>query len=200
MEDAKSCCTSAACRASAGCCPPRPAPARRKRAEIEFLYLDLETCTRCQGTEAVLAEALADVAQVLDSAGYDVVLSKTLVDSEEQAAALHFVSSPTIRVNARDIQMDVRESACDPCFDISGTPTDCRVWVYDGMEYDVPPKAQIVEGVLREVLSPAGRPNREEADDFELPENLKRFFAHRKAGGCCSPPEKPHGGTGRGCC
>lgn len=200
MEDAKSCCTSTACCGSTGCCRPQRAPARRKHVAIEFLYLDLETCTRCQGTETVLAEALADVGQVLDSAGYDLELTKTLVDSEEQATALRFVTSPTIRVNSQDIQMDAKESACDPCFDISGTPTGCRVWVYDGVEYDVPPKAQIIAGVMREVFSPAGRPNEEEAGDFELPENLRRFFAHRNAGDCCSGADKNPGGTGGRCC
>ena len=33
---------------------------------IDFMYLDLSICMRCQGAEDSLEEAIADVAKVLD--------------------------------------------------------------------------------------------------------------------------------------
>ncbi|MDP2857674.1 MAG: DUF2703 domain-containing protein [Bacillota bacterium] len=150
---------------------------------VEFLYLDLETCTRCQGTDAVVDEALSDVARVLDSAGFDVKLQKVKVETEEQAAALRFSSSPTIRVNDKDIQVEVRESACGPCSDISGEDIDCRVWVHEGVEYTTPPKAMVVEAVLREVFGRAGEQAGQAQGPFEVPDNLKRFFAARQPAG-----------------
>ena len=70
-----------------------------KVIEIDFLFIDLETCTRCKGTDANLEAALTTVQSVLEAAGATVSLRKTLVDTEQRALELGFVSSPTIRVN-----------------------------------------------------------------------------------------------------
>jgi hypothetical protein len=69
---------------------------KTKKVEIDFMYLDLETCTRCKGTDANLATALDSVAKVLEASGVEVAIRKTLVDSEQKASDLGFVSSPTI--------------------------------------------------------------------------------------------------------
>jgi len=198
MDERNSCC------GNSGCCVPQGTLPQRRSVDIQFLYLDLETCSRCQGTEAVLAEALAEVARVLDSAGYDVKLTKIKAETAEQATSLGLVSSPTIRVNSRDIQMDVRESVCGPCSDISGEATDCRVWVYQGVEHEVPPKAMIVEAVLREVFSPEQNRSTTVPAEFALPDNLKRFFQSREsaagAGQCCGSVAKSGGPTRTRCC
>ncbi|MCL6479528.1 MAG: DUF2703 domain-containing protein [Peptococcaceae bacterium] len=181
------------CQGNAGCCPaPGNSPAAsagsrqagRRRLDIEFMYLDLSVCTRCQGTETSLEEAVSEAARVLEAAGVEVSVRKIHVQSEEQALELGFVSSPTIRVNGRDIQLEVRENLCESCGDLCGDNVDCRVWVYQGKEYTTPPKAMIIDAILREVYgAPAGAPqgpSRMEA----LPENLKRFFtAMRKKKG-----------------
>src|SRR5215210_9070214 len=91
------------------------APAATQPLGIDFLYLDLETCTRCRGTDANLAAALMEVGRVLEAAGVEVVVRKTLVASAEQARALGFVSSPTLRVNGADIALELRESRCAEC-------------------------------------------------------------------------------------
>ena len=50
------------CSASPGCCGSIPIKlAEEKRLVIDFLYLDLSVCTRCQGTDSSLDEALAEV-------------------------------------------------------------------------------------------------------------------------------------------
>ena len=58
--------------------------------EIEFLFLDLTTCSRCLGADRSLASALTVVGEVLAASGVEVEVTKVLVDSEEQARALRF--------------------------------------------------------------------------------------------------------------
>ncbi len=111
-----------------------------KRLQIDLIYLDLSVCERYQGADASVEEAVSEVASVLKATGTEVVVNKIWVQSEEQARDLGFISSPTIRVNGQDIQMDVRESLCESCGDLCGTEVDCRVWKWNGQEYTVPPR------------------------------------------------------------
>lgn len=152
-------------------------PSGKRRLDIEFMYLDLSVCTRCQGAETSLEEAVSEVAQVIEATGVEVVVHKINVQSEDQARELGFVSSPTIRINGRDIQLDVRESLCESCGDLCGEEVDCRVWVYQGKEYTVPPKAMIIEAILREVYGGTDKGTEVPARTVDVPENLKRFFA-----------------------
>ena len=103
----------------------------RKRVKIDFMFVDLQACARCGGTNANLATALDTVRSVLEAAGVEILVKKTLVDSEQKAMELSFVSSPTIRVNGRDIALQVRESNCASCGEACGCEgkIDCRVWV-----------------------------------------------------------------------
>ena len=68
---------------------------------------------------------------MLEAAGVEIVVKKTLVDSEQKAMELGFVASPTIRVNGRDIALQLRESNCASCGEACGCEgkIDCRVWV-----------------------------------------------------------------------
>jgi hypothetical protein len=152
-------------------------PSAKRRLDIEFMYLDLSVCTRCQGAETSLEEAVSEVARVIEATGVEVVVHKINVQSEDQARELGFVSSPTIRINGRDIQLDVRESLCESCGDLCGEEVDCRVWVYQGKEYTVPPKAMIIEAILREVYGGTNQNSVVPARTGDVPENLKRFFA-----------------------
>jgi hypothetical protein len=179
------------CCSSAGkCCGNNKAGRSdpgKKEVQIDFLYLDLDVCDRCTGTWKNLEEALSDVSKVLEAAGVNVVLNKIHIRTEEEAIKHQLVTSPTIRVNGRDIQMEVKETQCDSCGSLCGEEVDCRVWVYDGVEYPVPPKAMIVDAILKEVY---GSDNKEaEAKPYSLPENLKKFFQalEQKKGNCsCS--------------
>ncbi len=84
---------------------------------MDFLYLDLTTCSRCVGSDEALEAAVATVWPALDAMGAGVEVRKTLVETEEQALALGFVSSPTIRVNGRDIAgelIEMKEVGEDP--------------------------------------------------------------------------------------
>ena len=170
--------------------------AENKRIIIDFLYLDLSVCTRCQGTDTNLDEALEEVSRVLEATGVEVILNKINVLSEELARQHRFISSPTIRVNGHDIQIDAIESLCESCGDLCGDEVDCRVWVYQGKEYTIPPKAMIIEAILKEVYGNKSGDNEEK--EFKLPENLKHFYESMKVNikrtqtkdSCCSSSEK----------
>jgi hypothetical protein len=163
---------------------------------IEFLFLDLTTCTRCLGADASLESALEVVRDTLAAAGVEVRVDKVLVASEAQARALRFVSSPTIRVDGRDVALELRESSCgsEACTDGCGEQIACRVWVWRGREYTEPPVAMIVDAILRRVYD-SGLPDMEARalEPYQLPENLSRFFAGKAAAtetGCCEPAER----------
>ena len=165
------------CSCVPGCCGRIPDKTVNKRQiTIDFLYLDLSVCTRCQGTDTVLDEALAEVSKVLRATGAEVILNKINVNSEELAVAYKFISSPTIRVNGHDIQMEVKESLCESCGDLCGDEVDCRIWVYHGKEYTVPPKGMIIEAILKEVYGGNQGKNVIE-QEYVIPENLKRFYS-----------------------
>jgi hypothetical protein len=165
--------TAGSCSCGAGCCGAEPA--EKRQIVIDFLYLDVEVCTWCKGTADSLDEALADVSAVLSASGVEVLVNRIHVDSEEKAERLRFSSSPTIRVNGRDIQLDGKESLCDSCGDLCGDEVDCRIWLYQGKEYTSPPKAMIIDAILREVYGQAATAEGI-SDVFVVPDNLKKFF------------------------
>ena len=147
---------------------------------IDFMYIDLSECTWCQGTDRNLQEALSEVAQVLKATGVEVTVNKIHVQSEEQARELGFVSSPTIRINGKDLQLDVKESRCESCGDLCGEDVDCRVWTYRGKDYTAPPKGMIIDAILREIYGGSKESVETPAPSGEVPENLGRFFAAKR--------------------
>jgi len=180
------------CSCTSGCCvDARGIQTGKRRITIDFLYLDLDVCERCQDTDTSLDEALAEVARVLEMTGVEVRVNKVNVINEELARAYRFVSSPTIRVNGRDIQMEVKESLCESCGDLCGDEVDCRVWVYQGREYTAPPRAMIVEAILKEVYGgdSANRAEQEAEQEYVIPENLRRFYAAMEKKKTLSYPE-----------
>ena len=166
-----------------------------EKLRIEFLFLDLTTCTRCLGADVSLEAALDAVHGVLDAAGVEAEVDKILVSSAEQARALRFVSSPTIRVDGRDVALELRESSCgsEACTDGCGDHIACRVWVYRGQEYTEPPVAMIVDAILRPRLQRHAVMSTTAPEGYELPDNLARFFAGRAPASetaCCEPAEQ----------
>jgi len=166
------------------------------RLRIEFLFLDLTSCTRCLGADRSLESALDIVHEKLEATGVEVEVDKILVESAEQARALRFVSSPTIRVDGRDVALELRESSCgsEACTDGCVDQIACRVWVHRGREYTEPPVAMIVDAILEHVYSGPSPRARVEAQLYELPANLARFFSGRAASAeeraCCPPAEQ----------
>jgi hypothetical protein len=193
-SDATQANTTSGCSCGPDCCDvPKDTKTENKRMIIDFLFLDLSVCTRCQGTDQSLDDALMDVSKVLEATGVEVLVNKVNVLSEEQAKEYQFVSSPTIRVNGRDIQMEAKEDLCESCGDLCGDEVDCRLWYYQGKEYTSPPKAMIIEAILKEVYG--GNTKNEESQEYIMPENLKNFYTlmkekkenKQKESTCCSP-------------
>jgi Domain of unknown function (DUF2703) len=180
--------------------PATTAPTRH--LQIDFLYLDLDTCTRCRATDATLLEAIERTRPALDAAGVTVSVTKTLVASEAQARALGFLSSPTIRINDVDIAGELVESACDSCSETCACNggVDCRDWVWQGQRSHEPPLGLIVEAIMRH----AGGTDLHSAiwsppESGLVPANLRQYFAATaaatpKAADCCTVEDQA------GCC
>jgi hypothetical protein len=96
-----------------------------RQLEIQFLYLDLDSCTRCRATDATLLAAIARTRAALQAADVSVRLTRTLVTTEASALNLGFVSSPTIRINGVDIAGELVESACGTDGDACACKTGC---------------------------------------------------------------------------
>lgn len=148
-----------------------------KTITIEFLYLDLNTCERCMATGSTLEEALSLLNPVFEKLDYNVKLNKINITSKELAEQYHFVSSPTIRVNGFDICSELKESDCQDCGDLCGDSVDCRVFVYQGEEYEEPPAAMIIDGIFRILYGQVQDENKK----YEVPENLKNYFIRRES-------------------
>lgn len=229
------------------CCTPPPRDAAPRRLDIEFLYLDLTECARCTDTAAGLTGAIGLLDPVLRETGFEVRLRRVHVTTEQQAREARFASSPTVRIDGRDVALESRESPCTDCGGLckDSGPVSCREWRYRGRWHTSPPRALFVEAILGAmaraaaapastsalVPAPAAAPARssppccgdsgppaDSVPPFELPENLRRFFATRRTrpagsddrqawnagSGCCAPAAPATSGAccapGAGCC
>lgn len=144
----------------------------KKLFKIEYLYLDLKTCDRCMDTDKLLDEVVEVLKPALQLAGYEVRYRKHEMATEQIAQKFEFVSSPTIRVNGRDIFGDVIENDCGCCGDIAGVAVDCRAYEIDGQIYDVPTKEMLAKAILKSIdrFAPCNK------QPYIMPDNLKRFF------------------------
>jgi hypothetical protein len=163
----------------------------RQRINIDFLYIDLEVCERCIKTHTNLELALSEISHILEMAGVEVTLRKTLVASEAQAESLGFFSSPTLRVNGKDIALEFLESRCASCEACACNGTvNCRVWVFQGKEHTEAPKEMIIDAILKEVYGPM--PAQESSvQSREVPEDLRRFFKGKAAKTARAAAEEP---------
>lgn len=177
MAEHNCCCQGQSC-----CCSQE----NKKELKIDFLYLDLSVCERCQGAESNLDEAIQEISQVLKAAGYAILVHKININTRELALEHEFISSPTIRINGVDIALEVKESSCKECGDLCGDEVDCRVWTYEGEDYTEPPKEMIINAILRYIYSGqnTAKEKAQSTEKYEIPANLERFFA--KGNGCCN--------------
>ena len=172
------------------CCSCGCGSGTKKKIIVEYLYLDLETCDRCIGTDNVLDEVMMTITQALKIAGFEVEYNKIEMKTAEIATQYKFLSSPTIRVNGQDICQSVAENSCGCCSDISGTDVSCRVFEYNEETYEVPPKEMLAEAILTTVFVQLETGC--SCGEYELPENLREFFEGKKVSKDC--------GCGGGCC
>ncbi|HAN44102.1 MAG TPA: hypothetical protein DCP97_01790 [Ruminococcaceae bacterium] len=166
------------------CCSCGCETESEKKIVVEYLYLDLETCSRCVGTDNVLDEVMMTLTPALNLAGFNVEYRKIEMKTEEIAKKYRFLSSPTIRVNGKDICQSVSENSCGCCSDISGTDVNCRVFEYKGQTYEVPPKEMLAEAILNAIFGQMKTGC--SCQEYELPENLKNFYEGKKNKSGCS--------------
>ena len=166
-----------------------------KTLRIDFLYLDLNTCTRCRATDATLLEAIELRSPALAAVGVDIAMTRTHVTNAEQARQLGFLTSPTIRVDGEDIAGELLESGCDSCIDSCAChgQVDCRDWSYEGQRSTEPPLGLILQAILRAAAphTAAGHPAADQQPPLrELSDSLSRYFVGSKgadpASQCCS--------------
>ena len=62
---------------------------------------------------------------------------------------LYQTEEKNISINGHNIQIDIKESLCESCGDLCGDTVDCRVWIYQGREYTVPPKSMIIDCIQK---------------------------------------------------
>lgn len=150
---------------------------RNKNISVDFLYLDLNTCERCKASCSAIDQAVNELSEILSTLGYTITVNKIKITSLQKAKQYKFLSSPTIRVNGIDICGSVRENDCKDCGDLCGSNVDCRVFVYNGIQYDQPPKAMIIDGILKAIYAQNKTcpPTR-----YKIPKNLVEFFIKKK--------------------
>lgn len=188
-QSAASPCCAGTTTAQAVAGPPADATAQR-RLNIELLVIDLESCARCVPTGEQVRNAIELVAPAAEAQGIGLTYREIVVQTAEEAKARALLSSPTIRINGRDIDQDIRESECESCGDLTDNDVsvDCREWHYRGQVYSAAPLPLLVEKLMDAMLRLDEMPPVTPEPLAELPENLVRYFANKKpaaGSGCC---------------
>jgi hypothetical protein len=146
-----------------------------KKVNIDYLYLDVTVCTRCQGSDLNLEDAVETLKSKFPNHGFN--LNKIHIDTIDLALKEKFVSSPTIRVDGKDLPIEFKENNCDSCGDFCGDSVDCRIWVHNGEEFESAPTDMLVDLVSNYVnekinLNPI-------QSNYSVPENIIHFFSAR---------------------
>lgn len=163
------------------------AQAVKKVLNVDLLVIDLSACQRCVPTGDKLRRAVRLLEPAAEALGIELKHREIVVQTPQEAKAHALLSSPTIRLNGRDIEQDIRESLCESCGDLTGNNTlvDCREWHYRGKVYYAAPLPLLVEAIMAAMLA-IDTPPVVPAPLEELPENFQRYFANKKpTGSCC---------------
>ncbi len=133
---------------------------------VDFLYVDLSECERCQSSDEILDESLRELREQIHKENISTItINKTKITSDVQAKKYDMIRSPTLRINGKDIEeivndeYEIKDSYCPSCEDVTGPEcyevtgggNDCRVFEYNGEEHETIPKEMIKEA-LRKVV------------------------------------------------
>ena len=158
----------------------------RKILNIDLLAIDLDICQRCVPTGEQLRDAITLLSPVADALGIKLKHREIVVQTPEEAKEYALLSSPTIRLNGRDVAQDIRESLCESCGDLTGnnTAVDCREWHYRGQVYHAAPLPLLIEAIMEAMLN-IDTPPSIPVPLEEIPENLRRYFSNKKGSSSC---------------
>lgn len=143
---------------------------------LEVLYLDAQTCDPCRATTDAVDVAATALTEHLRGEGRTLIVRKVHVTDPGQAHALGFVSSPTVRVDGVDIELDVQEASCATCSSLAARPVNCRTFEWQGMRHPAPPAEMIVHRVLEHLAGTL--PDAAAAEDRGA-SSVDRFLAAR---------------------
>jgi Domain of unknown function (DUF2703) len=106
------------------------------------------TCERCNDSRQSLKTTIEKIAPILRERGIVVDLRHHPVDKSG------IDRSNTITINGRDIVELLKERGdiftfCRSCSDLTGEPTECRVFIYKNRAYEAIPEEMIVEAILK---------------------------------------------------
>jgi hypothetical protein len=163
----------------------------RKVLNADLIVIDLSSCKRCVPTGDQLRAAVKLLTPVADALGIELRHHETVVQTSGEAKEIALLSSPTIRLNGRDIAQDIRESLCESCGDLTdnNTSVDCREWHYRGKVYSAAPIALLFEALMEAMLKIDEMPPVPPTPLKNLPENLIRYFDNKKqaeTSRCCA--------------
>lgn len=162
-----------------------------KVLNVDLLVIDLDTCERCVPTGDQLRKAVQLLMPVADELGIKLRHHEIVVRTPEEAKANALLSSPTIRLNGRDIAQDIRESVCESCGDLTDNSisVECREWHYHGQSFPSAPLELLIEAIMGAMLNIDEMTPVVPTPFEKLPENLQRYFENKKQvnGGpsCC---------------
>lgn len=164
----------------------------KKNLTLDFLYLDLSTCQRCLETADRIDQTIRLMEDWLEEQSVSLDYRRIEISHEALARQHRFVTSPTIRLNGRDIQADFQETNCLSCGDLCGQQVDCRSWHYRGKNFSVPPLDLLSEAIEQAVTAPSAL-FRVAPPAYHLPDNLKTFFKARQESAAAKKdlPDKP---------
>jgi len=155
--------------------------------KVDFLFLDDSVCVPCGNTAQALSVAVDMLIPPLSTMGINLSVEQIHVTDQKVAAEHEFLTSPTIRVNGRDIDPARTEDNCSTCGDLAGgtTPVKCRNWHWHGNVYQAAPVGKVVEAIMEEALNlikdgEGCCVGAEEGQDYALPDNLRKFFVARE--------------------
>lgn len=182
-NDQQSCCcgddsSEGCCETSVYSCEDEPYKGHKKTVVVDFLFLDLSVCDRCQGTDERVYQAVERCRDVLSACGYNLILNQIDIENEELAQRYRFYSSPTVRVDGVDVCPSIEENNCDCCREISDYDVKCRVFPFNDTYYEVPPTDMLVRNIINTVIK--GIKPEPETEPYVLPENLAGFFEGKR--------------------
>ena len=163
----------------------------RKVLNVDLVVIDLSSCKRCVPTGDQLRSAVKFLTPVAEALGIELRHGRRWCRHQMRRRNIGLLTSPTIRLNGRDIAQDIRESQCESCGDLTenNTMVDCREWHYRGKVYSAAPIALLVEALMGAMLKIDDMPPVTPAPITELPKNLIRYFDNKRQAGdsrCCS--------------
>lgn len=162
------------------------AKATKKVLNVELLAIDLSSCKRCVPTGDQLKRAVSLLTPVAVALGIELRHREIVIQTPQESKEHALLTSPTIRLNGRDIAQDIRESLCESCGDLTDNNTlvDCREWHYRGRIYSAAPLPLLIESIMGAMLN-MDMPQVVPSPLEELPENLQRYFNDKKQPARC---------------